>query len=244
MPPRSISTLVLLTVSIFLAVTADADTTRADSWQVEPFSVTYKVTIGPARARTTVALRSLGDNRFAVDSTTKVTGVVGWFKRGAVEERTTFRYENGEILAETLFRRDSLSADDRNIDIDYAPAAGTATVRYQAGETQVDIGRDTMNPLLMQIALMHHLATDRVPEAYTVLDYNGTEQFKISAGTKQWQRTPAGDFDAVPVDLRNTETGTGTRLWSASELQWLAVVVEARKDDEIKATLRLSERAP
>ncbi|MFK8054027.1 MAG: DUF3108 domain-containing protein [Woeseiaceae bacterium] len=228
-----------LLICLFLSFSAHAES--GQHWSIDPFEVKYQVKVGIAKAESVVTLNALGDSRFEIVSKTRVKGFFGVFKRGTIDERAVFRYVNGEILAESLSRDDQLSPDERSCEVEYRPEQNEATVRFQGTETIVEIPRDTFNPLLMQIALMQDMAAGNTPEFYNILDHAGLKQFSVAVGQRDQISTPAGRYDAIPVDLVSTEINAGTRMWAVPEENWLAVIVEARKDDEVKATLRVSD---
>ena len=222
--------------ALFLAGGAAANTA---GFEIEPFAASYKVKVGLASARSTLELRQLDAGRYEVVSITEATGIVGLFKRGRVYERATFRVVEGEILAESLEREDTLSGDSRDCEIYYRPEQGTADIVYEGERRTVEIPRNTFNPLLMQIALMQDLARGTPPEAYNILDYVGLREYTVRVGDRDAVETPVGDFDALPVDLVNEVENAGTRVFASRDAEWIAVKVEARKNGDVKATLRL-----
>ncbi|MEM7764126.1 MAG: DUF3108 domain-containing protein [Pseudomonadota bacterium] len=229
----------MLCVAAMLA-THSAGAIAASDWSIEPFVAEYKVSVGPASAAAVVELNSLGDSRYEIVSKTRVTGFFGLFKRGNIDERAVFRFEDGEILAESLVREDNLSPEERSCEVYYRPLENEATVKFKGQEKTVTIPRNTFNPLLMQIALMQDMAAGETPEVYNILDHAGLKQFDVNVGTEGAIDTPTGQFAAIPVDITNPANNAGTRMWAVPAEDWLAVVVEARKDDEVKATLKLS----
>lgn len=206
---------------------------------IEPFAASYKVKVGIASARATVELTELAPNRYEIVSITEATGIAGLFKRGRNFERATFRVVDGEILAESLVRKDSLSGQERDCEIYYRPEKGEADIVYLGETRTLAIPRNTFNPLLMQIALMQDLAQGTPPEFYNILDHVGLRQYTVTLGDKGEVRTPLGGFETVPVDLINEAENVGTRIFASRKAEWIAVKVEARKGDDVKATLRL-----
>ena len=235
------STLLATLAAAGLMVAAGASASAPTGWSITPFEANYKVKVGIASADAVVRLTQLDGQRYEIVSVTRATGIASLFKRGEVYERAVFRYVDGEILAESLVRRDTLSAEERSCEVYYRPERNEATVLFKGEEEQIDIPRDTFNPLLMQIALMQDMANGRKPASYSILDHAGLNDFSVTFGEEDNVRTPTGDYQAVPVDLINEKTNAGTRMWAAPSREWLAVVVEARKDDEVKATLRLEQ---
>ncbi|MEO0576028.1 MAG: DUF3108 domain-containing protein [Pseudomonadota bacterium] len=233
--------LIALTSMIALSLPHAAPASDSMRWSVPPFEASYAVKIGVARANTTITLTALEDGRYAVTSTTQAKGVARWFKKGEVYERTVFRFVDGDVLAESLERRDTLSPIDRNVSITYSPDEGTAVVVYDGETSTARIPRNASNPLLMQITLMHAMATAQVPTHYDVLDYAGMQRFDVRVGTEATVRTTDGKRTAIPTDLSNVAEQTSTRIWATQDSDWLALVVEARKEDDIKAVLRLTE---
>lgn len=231
----------LLLVLILMLVSLSVSAANAADWAIEPFVVSYKVDVGLAKAESIVSLNSLGDERFEIVSNTRVTGFVGFFKRGNIDERAVFRYVDGEILAESLVREDNLSAEPRSCEVYYRPNDNEATVIFEGKEEVVSMPRNTFNPLLMQIALMQDMAENATPASYNILDHAGLKQFDVSIGTQEQIKTSVGKLGGVPVDLTNKAGNAGTRMWVVPEQNWLAVIVEASKDNEVKATLRATD---
>lgn len=227
-----------LTTTLF-TLPGDLAATTDGEWSIQPFEISYKVKVGIASAEATVALRELAENRFEIESVTEARGIASLFKRGSVYERATFRYENGEILAETLVRRDTLSPEERSCEVIYFPLQGYANVTFKGETEKVEIPKDTVNPLLMQIALMQAMALGERPTKYMILDHAGLQPFAVEFGDSDTVKTPIGSFSAIPVDLINQTKAAGTTMWAAPDENWLAVQVEARKDDEVKARLLL-----
>jgi hypothetical protein len=206
---------------------------------IQPFAASYKVKVGIASARSTVELTELAPNRYEIVSVTEATGIAGLFKRGQNFERATFRVVDGEIIAESLVRQDTLSGQDRDCEIYYRPEQGEADIVYLGETRTVKIPRNTFNPLLMQIALMQDLARGTPPEYYNILDHVGLRQYTVTLGSEDEVSTPLGGFEAVPVDLINETENAGTRVFASPKAEWIAVKVEARKGNDVKATLRL-----
>ena len=228
-------------MAAFASLPAVAAAANGDEWSIRPFEISYKVKVGIASAEATVALRELANNRFEIESVTEARGIASLFKRGSVYERATFRYEDGAILAETLVRRDTLSPEERSCEVVYFPLEGYANVTFKGETETVEIPQDTVNPLLMQIALMQAMALGERPTEYMILDHAGLQPFAVRFGERDTVDTPIGSFSAIPVDLVNEKKAAGTTMWAAPDANWLAVQVEARKDDEVKARLSLQD---
>jgi hypothetical protein len=239
MLPRRLTLSGLFALALLVAGQACAKSEQA--WAITPFEASYQVKVGIASADAVVRLTQIDPQRFEIVSTTRATGLASLFKRGEVYERAVFRYVDGEILAESLVRRDTLSPDERSCEVYYRPEQNEATVVFKGKEEIISIPRQTFNPLLMQIALMQDMALGKKPTSYSILDHAGLKDFSVSFGDEDNVETPTGDFAAVPVDLVNVQSNAGTRMWAAPSREWLAVVVEARKNDEIKAVLRLEQ---
>lgn len=209
------------------------------AFAIEPFAASYSVKVGLASARSTVELVELEPDRYEIVSVTEATGIVGLFKRGRVYERATFRVIDGEILAESLRREDTLSGEERDCEVYYRPEQGEADIVYRGETRTVEIPRNTFNPLLMQIALMQDLAQGTPPEYYNIVDHVGLRQYTVKVGDEVEVSAPLGGFEAIPVDLVNETENAGTRVFASPQAEWVAVKVEARKDGDVKATLRI-----
>jgi hypothetical protein len=234
---RMTTALAALICAAAIATAPAAAAATGDQWSIRPFEISYKVKVGIASAEATVALRALADNRFEIESVTEARGIASLFKRGSVYERATFRYEGGAILAETLVRRDTLSPEERSCEVVYYPQQGYADVTFKGETDRVEIPEGTVNPLLMQIALMQAMALGERPTRYMILDHAGLQPFAVQFGERGTVETPVGSFSAIPVDLINETKAAGTTMWAAPDENWLAVQVEARKDNEVKARL-------
>ena len=228
------------TLALLLTVAAAHAQDNAEAFAFEPFSANYKVKVGIANARSSLELIELEPNRYELVSLTEATGLVGIFKRGRVYERTIFRVADGEILTEYLAREDTLSGQKRDVEVFYRPEQGEADIVFYGETETVEIPPDTYNPLLMQVALMQDLPEGTAPDFYNVLDHVGLRQYTVTIGDEDQVKTPLGGFDAIPVDLINEVEDAGTRVFVAPQAEWVAVKVEARKGDDVKATLRVN----
>lgn len=224
--------------------TAQANTGEAagTGWAIAPFAASYDIDLGIASGESSLELKALGDNRYEIVSVTRATGIASWFKRGRVYERAVFRFENGEILSESMIRRDTLSAEERSCEVYYRPEAGEADIVFKGERRTIEIPRNTFSPLLMQIALMHDMMRETTPDHYNIVDQVGLRKYTVTLGDTNDVKTPLGQFAAIPVDLINEEKQAGTRVFTAPNEEYLAVIVEARKDGDVKATLRIEGR--
>ena len=211
-------------------------------WAIAPFTASYDIDLGIASGESSLELNQLGENRYEIVSVTRATGIASWFKRGRVYERAVFRYENGEILSESMIRRDSLSAEERSCEVYYRPEDGEADIVFKGERRTIEIPRNTFSPLLMQIALMQDMTRDATPAYYNIVDQVGLRKYTVTLGDQGPVKTPLGEFAAIPVDLINEEKQAGTRVFTAPGEEYLAVIVEARKDGDVKATLRIDGR--
>ena len=224
--------------------TAVGNTTESgtDGWAIAPFKASYDIDLGIASGESSLELNQLGNGRYEIVSVTRATGIASWFKRGRVYERAVFRFENGEILSESMIRRDTLSAEERSCEVYYRPEDGEADIVFKGERRTIEIPRNTFSPLLMQIALMQDMARDATPSFYNIVDQVGLRKYTVTLGNEDQVKTPLGEFAAIPVDLINEEKQAGTRVFTAPNEEYLAVIVEARKDGDVKATLRIDGR--
>jgi len=108
---------------------------------------------------------------------------------------------------------------------------------------RMDITPDTIDRVISPLQLMHDLAT-RDPEeerlVYRIADGGELKTFLLTIEGEQIIETPAGRFRALHIRRRDTDSDRETRLWSAPELDYLAVQVEQWEDGGLNFRLALT----
>ncbi|MEO1574401.1 MAG: DUF3108 domain-containing protein [Pseudomonadota bacterium] len=229
----------LVATLFFTAIGAHAAAQDVPAWQVDDFAVTYGAKVGIARGETRLEMRRLVDNEFIIESWTELRGIVSLFKRGTIYERARFDYVDGDILTRSFERRDDISGEDRNVEVDYDWATGQATVTYQGVTTTYPIEPGVSNTLVMQVELMQSLSTGDRPEWLDVVGHKGRLRFDV---TYEGQ-------DAIQIDDQVQElfcyshsrrdSGIRTTFWAEPERSHLPLKARIEKNEKLRGQLTL-----
>lgn len=216
-----------------------ANPANAQPWLVEDFSATFEARVGIARGETHLEFRSLGDDVYEVESHTRLKGIVSWFKRGEIVEKSQFRFRDGEIQTLWFERRDDVNKEDRNVSVRYDWTTREGEVTYQGESNRVDLPSDASNTLVMQIALMQDLRADTRRERYYVLGHKGLLQFDVSYMGDTEVESLDGVLPAIRYAHERPGSQTRTTFWAPQDYGYLPARCEIIKEGKRRGTLRL-----
>ncbi|MFK7887412.1 MAG: DUF3108 domain-containing protein [Gammaproteobacteria bacterium] len=229
-------------VLFLLALACSGVSAQTPAWTVDDFTATYSAKVGIAKGETRLELRRLDDERFVVESWTKLRGLVSLFKRGEIYEVAHFDYVDGELLTRDFERRDNISGEDRNVRVTYDWDKQTAAVVYQDNTTSVAIETGVSNTLVMQVALMQHLSSAQRPEWLDVVGHKGRLRFNIRYEGEEISDDDQFGKALVRYSHSREASDIRTTFWAAPQRDHLPLKAEIMKAEKVKGQLTLVSR--
>ncbi len=248
---------------LLIAALAALVSAPASGAGLTPHETEYKVRVSGVSGRLTTRLERQG-SAFEATHVIEPKGFASLFARGDVRERARFE-DLGDGLQPLAYESRNTLREDSGAQLEFDwPAERVTGMHYEDGKTQqVDEALDAsvFDRLTMQYRLMQDLADGRIiaspesetagePEAgaddtvartnFVLVDGKETRPIVIKRIGERDIRTGAGTFATIGVQHQKAGSKRRTVLWLAPDLDYLPVLIEQYRKDEIKvrATLR------
>lgn len=213
----------------------------------EPFTAEYDLYRNGDRLGTTVVELSREDSGtwvYELESKAR-RGIIGLV--GAGYEESTRWLKSGERLLPLTFRRKQhVAFSNRSYEAHFDWTANRAWGRARDREWQVaDLDGDTLDRLLVNLALVRDLRCERQDLIYKVLEKGDLDSWRFNRLGKSMITTPDGEYQAVKIAKQHDNPHRESLTWHAPALDWLAVRIEHQDDkdeDRFHMVLRSLEK--
>lgn len=212
----------------------------AEPGAVAPFSADYRVRYGLLTGRMTLELEHR-DSAYLYKTSLSPAGLVAWFKRGAITERTTLIDIGGNLRPIDYHSRDTIANPERNTTYLFDYDGGRVTGQYKSQEIDVPIRADGQNRISVQVAIMTALQSGAGIPNVSVFDRGRWKDYSFEINRKQSVKTRAGTFDTVEVSYSSTEKDRRWSIHFAENLDYLPVTLEFYEDGKLKSRAQLTE---
>jgi len=200
------------------------------------FSADYQLSRDGLRVGTaTISLEYPTPGHYVYRAFTRPTRLTAWFRDDRLRERS-----EGTVDA------DGPRPDDYRFDHTGSDSERHARLRFDwqrdrvensvAGHTwHMDIPPDTLDKLVVQLAVMMDLDDGRAPLRYPIADGGKLKVYRFKVVNREPVDTPAGRFVTVKVRRLRADRDRITYLWCAPALHYLPVKIERREpgDDTV-----------
>ena len=220
-----------------------------------PHAAEYKVKVSGVSGRLTTRLERRGD-AFEALHVIEATGFAGLFARGKVRELSRFSDFGRGLLPLHYEARNTLRQDSgANLDFDWDGGRVTGSTFEDGTNTSVDVALD--EPMFDRLAVQYRLMSDLAQggietleaaadddsasrASYILFDGDESDTLDITPIGERAIKTRAGTFYTIGVQHQKQGSSRRTLLWLAPELDYLPVLIEQyRRDDlKVRATLR------
>lgn len=199
-----------------------------------PFTARYQVrvlgglaTVGEYR----ISLARTGPDRFRYETVSQPVGIVAWFRREKLVERSDWTLDGGRLRPlNTLYRK--RRGDRRRVIRTHFDWQAHRAVQTDDGHTTVlRIRGGDLDRILFQIAIMHDLLHHHTPLDYRFVDKGRlkTFHFRIEGTTRI--HTPLGTFEAVKLKRMPLPGEQPDYVWAAPQLCYLPVRMAYRRSE-------------
>jgi hypothetical protein len=203
------------------------------------FSAAYQVRYGLLRGEMTLELGH-SDSGYLYETSLRPTGLVAWFKRGAIAERTTLIEAAGSIRPIDYVSRDTIANPERNTVYLFDYQGGRVTGEYKSQSIEAPIRADGQNRISVQVAIMLTLQSGAEITQYSVFDRGRWKDYRFEVIREQFVKTKSGEFDTVEVRYSSSDKDKSWSIHFAPELSNLPVMLEYHEGDKLKSRAQLT----
>jgi len=207
----------------------------ADPIDLKPFRATYAAEWkGMTAGGSTLELRSAGPDTYTYSSVSRARGI---FRMAFSEELTqisTFRVTDGRIVPLTFRGSDE---KERPIDLTFDWDKMRVTGVAKEKPVDLELPAETQDPMSLQIALLHDLATGKLKGSVWMVDSDKLKDYELHQEGNARIETAMGALDTIVYTSRRPNSDRVTRTWVAPALGYLPVKAERMRGKKLEFTL-------
>ncbi len=194
------------------------------------------VKVGYAR----FSLQHLQADEYLYESEAGTSGLAKWITADVARESSRWRYVDNRIqVIEYAAEREKGDADDNArlvFDWEHLRVANRG-----AGEHwEIDIPEDTLDPLVMQLAMLLDLRDGARRFRYPVAVRGRIKHYEFAVAGGETITLPFGTYETLKLE-RLDESSDQSWIWSAPELEYFPVRFVKQKSNGIKTEILLHD---
>lgn len=234
-------------LALLLAAPSGSAHAEQEEFQLRPFTAVYEGRYGVLSGSLTLSLEHVAGDEWVLTSTLSprglARGLARLLGRRSLEERTRLRVTEDGILPLTYRRTDGISGPDRDASLLFLYAEGRLVGTDRDEEVDLPLeGGEALDRLSVQLQLMHDLTLGERREEYWIVDRAELREMDvIYVEGVHTVRAAGREFETLALDHRSRSSNRSTRLWCASEYQYLPVRIEQTRGGSVEWSGVLSE---
>ncbi|MEM8548431.1 MAG: DUF3108 domain-containing protein [Pseudomonadota bacterium] len=215
----------------------------ASAAELTPHTAEYKVSAGIAGGRMNTSLIRVGE-QFHAKHSVRPTGLARMLTSSTIVESSTFESNDGLLMPTQYQSNDGISKDKGTIELvfDWEEEKLSGTVDLEdAAPVTVDQSLTELlhDRISIQYQLMQDLADGTERTVYRMYDPDGTRVLHITRLGDKRIKVRGKRYDAVGIRHQREGSSRTTTLWCVPALDYLPVLIEQRRKDELKARISL-----
>lgn len=200
-----------------------------------PFKATYAVRYSGLNAGTgQLELLPITDGLWAYESRLQGRGVARIFV-GNELSRSEFRIENDKVVPLAF------TSDENSQKLVFDWQAGRVTGSVLRKQVNLPLQPGLLDPLSVQVALMHELNSGRMPDRFTLVDEDRIKDYLYAVEGSEVIDSVAGTLRTDIYSSRRPGSKKATLFWCAPELGNIPLKVERRDGTSVVWSMRLTE---
>ena len=233
-PTEPVCRLAVMVLAVCLAAPANASVDRA-------FDARYGVEIdGKPRVEARISMKREGEAWSLVSHSSGTRGLARMLRLNS-HESTELEFSEAGILPHRFQHHTRVAGRDDRWSAQFEHDRGVLVLEHEEGVNEFNLDQPVFDPLSLTLELRRRLALGEAEFEFRVADEDEVEVHRYRAGTTEFVQTPAGCFEAVPVErIRSNSTRFSTG-WYAAGLAWIPVRVEHGKRGGKTFDMRLQQ---
>jgi hypothetical protein len=204
---------------------------------VPEFDATFTVSYGILRGEMTLKLEHR-DGGYLYETSLRPRGLVSWFRRGAIDERTNLVDAEGTVRPLDYASIDTIANPVRYTQYRFGP--DLVTGEYKTQQIDLPMRKGGHNRISVHIAMMKALQSGDAFNTVPVLDRGRWKEYRFEVVHNQVVYTPSGRFDTVEVSYSSTDSDKSWSLHFAEELDYVPVALIYREGRKTKSRAELA----
>jgi hypothetical protein len=223
-----------------LAILAGAPVAFADDPVLQQFSAEYRIRISIVSGSSTMSLRRDTNGEYVFETRARAAGLLGLFVRGGIDETSRFVVRDGRIRPLYFKRVDTISKDERDVELEFDWPNGRLLRRYDDVIEELEIPVNAVDPSLLFVVVMVDRPQGQEPQTYTLVERSHTELINIVEEGTETVETRAGKFPTIRYSHFSEAVGRTTRLWASPAIGHITVKMEQHDRKKKRASLDIT----
>jgi len=207
---------------------------------IPSFSAAYDVRYGLLRGTMTLELTQ-NEAGYSYETSLRPAGLVSWFKRGVISERTTLLNIDGAIQPLDYFSTDTIANPVRETTYTFDRQSSRVTGIYKSQQIDVPMRDSGHNRISVHVGLMLALQSDAEISDYSVFDRGRWKDYQFEVIADQRVKTALGTFDTVEVRYSSPGKDKSWSVHFAPAFDYHPVMLVYRKGGKVKSRAQLTD---
>ena len=201
-------------------------TTGLPAVTIPDFDASYRIKrAGLTLGSTRLSFRSTPDGRYSYDSTSGVGGFLSWLRKEHVRESSRGSLDATGIRPEEYRFQRTGDRGNRLASVRFDWPNGKAVNTVDGTAWQMDIQPQTLDKLIVQIAIMQQLQAGPSDIEFRIADGGKPKRYSILIHGEETVDVPAGEFNTIRIEQKADNMQRKTILWAAPKLDYLPVKI-------------------
>ncbi|MCC7414285.1 MAG: DUF3108 domain-containing protein [Gammaproteobacteria bacterium] len=215
---------------LVLVLAAAAASPAAHAELPETFTAQYTLSVnGLHVAHMTRALRRIDADLHVFSSRTRAAGIAKLFRGDRVEEESRWRPDGAKVEPVQYRYSQTGGRKQREVTVRFDELSGRIATTVNDQTWHMDMVPGVLDKLVYQLVLMIDLAAGERTLEYRIADGGRIKIYHLEVTGTEHLRTPAGEFDAIRIVRRKSNSARETVIWCAPRLHFLPVRVDYRE---------------
>ncbi|KAF0191419.1 MAG: isoprenoid biosynthesis protein [Gammaproteobacteria bacterium] len=184
-------------------------------------------------------LRANGDGSYVYESVSQAGGMIAWFVKDKLIERSTWRWTGSRIKPQTYLYHHFGGKKQRRVELAFDWQNGIVTNTVDNDPWTMKIPENTLDKLVYQFSIMIDLQNNRSELIYPVADGGELKTYHFEIVGEETLQTPMGVFKATRINRIGGKRPT--TIWCAKELDYMAVRIEQTEDNGTQLLMQLRD---
>jgi hypothetical protein len=180
------------------------------------------------------------ETAYSYETSLRPAGLVGWFKRGVISERTTLLNIDGTIQPLDYLSEDTIADPIRETTYAFDRQSDRVRGKYKSELIDAPLRDGGHNRISVHIALMLALQSGMEVSDFSVFDRGRWKDYQLDVIGDQRVKTPLGSFDTVEIRYSSPGDDRSWSLHFAPALEHHPVMLVYRKDGKVKSRAQLT----
>ena len=204
-----------------------------------PFHAEYSlqrngITLGTS----TRSLSAAPNNTFVYAASTQATGIIAWFVKDHVDERSTWRFDGGYIRPlEYVYNRYG-GSKTRRVKLDFDWQRHIVINTIDGDPWRMEIPDHAQDKLVYQLSIMYDLLNGKKDLHYKIADGGKLKDYAFEIQGEETLNTELGKIKTVRIQRIGDKRDT--TVWCAPKYAYLPVRLEQQDTDGSELTMQVT----